>query len=73
VLDQVHGEVPHARLAHAAADVGDIIYVIGGRYDNNDVNGNFELLLLCISHLPPRGLDLQHQDAHLAPRDYFGR
>ena len=38
-LNQVEGEVPHARSAHAAAVVGDVIYVIGGRFNSNDVNG----------------------------------
>jgi len=37
-LNQVHGEVPHSRLAHAAAVVGDVLYIIGGRFDNNDVD-----------------------------------
>lgn len=39
-LNKVEGEVPHPRLAHGAAVVGNTIYIIAGRYDGNDVNGN---------------------------------
>ena len=81
-LNQVEGEVPHARSAHAAAVVGDVIYVIGGRFNSNDVNGMcvfFFFFSFCCQHSSfvylqsRRCMGLQYQDAHMAPRDHYRR
>jgi len=37
-LTQVNGEVPHKRVAHATAVVGESIILVAGRYDGEDVN-----------------------------------